>query len=140
MALNPAAVVPETSASQLLLLVLANGLMVPRAVLTRQIMWFTGTCSGTLLAAGQLLVLGLHSLCVGLHLPMLALAGGVDSQALSLPVGMLPQAQLGSKVGSSFVNGVPGVTVVALMVWLWLSVAVLQHGWRYIQANKPATQ
>jgi len=141
MAFNPAAIVSETSPSQLLLLVLANGLMVPRAVLARQVMWFTGTCSGTLLALGQLLMLGLHSLCAGLQLPMLAPPGGVDSQAFYLPVSVLLQAQLGSRVGTSCViTGMPGVTVVALIVWLWLSAAVLQHGWHCIQANQPVPQ
>lgn len=47
---------PPTSAHQQVLLVLASGLMVPRALLQRELMWFTGTFCGASLSAGQLAV------------------------------------------------------------------------------------
>jgi hypothetical protein len=40
---QPLQVLPGVSASQQLLLLLASGLMVPRALLQAELMWFTGT-------------------------------------------------------------------------------------------------
>jgi hypothetical protein len=41
---QPLQMLPGMCASQQLLLVLASGLMVPRALLQCELMWFTGTC------------------------------------------------------------------------------------------------
>ncbi|KIY96758.1 hypothetical protein MNEG_11204 [Monoraphidium neglectum] len=77
--LSPATLLPAVSCREQLLLVLASGLMVPRALLMGELMWFTGTCSGALLAVGQLLVVAAHVLGRGLPPPgeTAAAAGGL---------------------------------------------------------------
>lgn len=59
-ALQTSELLPAISPWQQLLLVFASGLMVPRALLLGELMWFTGTSSGAMLAAGQLAVLAVH--------------------------------------------------------------------------------
>lgn len=56
-AMSPLELLSACSAGQQLLLVFACGLMVPRALLLGELMWFTGTSSGAMLAAAQLVVL-----------------------------------------------------------------------------------
>lgn len=141
-ALHPAQLVPDSSVGQLVLLLLANGLMVPRALFTRQFMMFTGTCSGALLAAGQLLMVALHSISCTLRLPTAAL--GASSAALassgsawSVPFGVLMHLH-SSRDGCmlSGTCGLPALTVAALVVWLWLCLAVLHQGWQWIKAHQ----
>jgi hypothetical protein len=129
-ALYPGQVLADgPSLCQLLLLVLANGLMVPRALRTRQFMWFTGTCSGTLLAAGQLVVLAAHSLSRQLQ-PTLS-----SFTLRGQPALHWGGAALGRPSYSSHVGGVAGLACIALLLWLWVTGRVLQQGWQWIQAD-----
>lgn len=69
-ALQPAQLLPDVSAGQQLLVFASCGLMVPRALTAGgELMWFTGTCSGALLAAAQLLVLGAHAVASQVRWP-----------------------------------------------------------------------
>eukprot|EP00877_Chromochloris_zofingiensis_P002163 jgi/Chrzof1/11948/Cz06g15200.t1 len=45
------------SSHQLVLAVLANGLMVPRALCQGELMWFTGTSCGAMLATAQYIMM-----------------------------------------------------------------------------------
>lgn len=143
MALQPAALIIDASSEmQLLLLVLANGLMVPRALLTRQFMWFTGTCSGALLAASQLLLLKaaqlLHALQAcptgtgwvaaaqqsGCHVSgsttgVCHAAAGQHAAHMAV---LLPTLQVGGD------RGLCAVAVVCLLSACW----VLSQGWSFI--------
>lgn len=125
-ALSPYELLPTISGQVVLLLVLANGLMVPRALHTRQFMWFTGTCSGTLLAAGQLLLLALQSLLLGGNLASSTqpLASTTAAAAASRTVGAC-RGVAGSCSGSV-------LSVAVVVLWLCVSGAVLQRGWQYI--------
>lgn len=116
---------------ELLLLVLANGLMVPRALCTRQFMWFTGTCSGAMLAAGQVVVLAAHSLSRQLQ-PTLS------SFTVRSPVASPPALNWGALLpscSSSHTGGCAGLACVALLLWLWVTSRVLQQGWQWIHAD-----
>ncbi|KAF8070904.1 maltose excess protein 1 [Scenedesmus sp. PABB004] len=96
-ALAPAQLLPGVSPGQQALLVLAAGLQVPRALLMRELMWFTGTASAAQLAAAQLLVCGAHGAAAraaALHRqPWVAAGGAADaSGSATLVVGVLALA------------------------------------------------
>jgi len=79
---------PGVCSQQQVLLLFASGLMVPRALLARELMWFTGTCSATLLAAVQLVVMAVHAATTSLQGEMtaarVAASLGLEGAALSL--------------------------------------------------------
>lgn len=140
LALHPGPVQPPNPSELglLVLLVLANGLMVPRAIHTRQFMWFTGTCNGALLAAGQLLLLGLHTVSQSLQAATLS--------GLSGAVGPVWQGQLCPlagccsllALGGSCFGGASGLAVGGLLAWLWLTGSVLHKGWQWIWSDGQA--
>ncbi|KIY93485.1 hypothetical protein MNEG_14477 [Monoraphidium neglectum] len=88
--LSPATLLPAVSCRKQLLLVLASGLMVARALLVAELMWFTGTCSGAVLAVGQLLVVAAHVLGRGRQPPGEAAAAAAGGLAAAL--GLAPSA------------------------------------------------
>lgn len=139
LALHPEQLLPDTSTSQLLLLVLANGLMVPRALATKQFMWFTGTCSGTLLATGQLVILAAHSVSRQLQLSLFTpslVAAAASAAGAWVPVyNILPCALSLPSCSGSLTGGSHGLLLGVLIAWLCFSVSVLQQGWRWIQAG-----
>jgi hypothetical protein len=163
MSLQPAASpVPQSgfepqAVVQLLLLLLANGLMVPRALHTCTIMWFTGTCSGMLLAAGQLGMLCLQT-CISsssssrsgaVAAAACSAASGGSAQSLGQYYDQMAQLVAGlgwpwlsSSSGSSLWPGAVGTgsasglwPVYFLLAWLVLCAAVLQWGWRVMLAG-----
>jgi hypothetical protein len=81
------ALLPAIAPREQLLLALASGLMVPRALLMAELMWFTGTCSGALLAAGQLLVVASHA--AGLRAAAALGGGGGAAAAVAAAAGAL---------------------------------------------------
>lgn len=143
---------------QLVLLLLANGLMVPRALHTCTIMWFTGTCSGMLLAAGQLVMLGLQN-CISSTSSSRAVAAAACSTASGGCLGQYSSfhnntVQLFARVGwpwlsssscssSSLWPDAAGTgsasglwAVCLLLVWFVLCAAVLHWGWRVMLAGQ----
>lgn len=143
LALHPGPVQPSSPAelAALVLLVLASGLMVPRALHTRQFMWFTGTCNGALLAAGQLFLLGLHAVSQSLQLTTLpsthGLSGAVapSQQCAGQLLGPLAGFSSLMWVGGSWFGGASGLAVGGLLVWLWLTGSLLHKGWRFIRST-----
>jgi hypothetical protein len=137
---------------QLVLLLLVNGFMVPRALHTRSPMWFTGTCSGALLAAGQLAMLGLQS-CSSSAVATVHVAAAACSAATGSYLGQHHTAVqllarvsswpgLGSSSSSSSLwpgaveaGSALGLAVCFLLAWLVLCAAVLQWGWRVMLAR-----
>ncbi|KAF6253605.1 hypothetical protein COO60DRAFT_1546013 [Scenedesmus sp. NREL 46B-D3] len=131
---QPLQMLPGLCASQQLLLVLASGLMVPRALLQRELMWFTGTCSGSLLAAGQLGVLAVHH-CVGGQLQH-----GLGSNAAVSAAAGAGAAQLqlwASRAASLEPCGRAAATITAMCLALLVTCMVLQSGWLYIEGGRP---
>jgi hypothetical protein len=126
-----------TSTSQLLLLVLANSLMVPRALATKQFMWFTGTCSGTLLAAGQLVILAAHSVS-RLTQPTLltsSLVAAASAAGVWIPWYNAFPCAMSLPRCSSLPDGSHVWLWGVLLAWLWFSVSVLRQGGRWMQAG-----
>lgn len=117
----------EASVSVLVLLVITNGLMVPRALYTKQFMWFTGTCSGTMLALGQLAVLTAHAFSRHFQQKLVSPFTGLGSCS--------PWGLTASRCTSEAV-ALPGLGMGVLLAWLMFSAAVLQWGWRYIQSTQ----
>ncbi|KAI8470483.1 MAG: hypothetical protein J3K34DRAFT_256739 [Monoraphidium minutum] len=93
-----------------LLILLANGLMVPRALQAGELMWFTGTASATLLTAANAALLPLAAA---------AAAGAGAAAALGLP----HPARL--------------LTVPAAAVLLAATLRLLRAGWRITQQPPP---
>jgi hypothetical protein len=111
--------------AQLVLLVLAPALMVPRALLARQFMWFTGTCSSAMLYAGHAALLGAMKVEVSC-----GCAGVSHAHGCSTAAGW-SHAALGG-------TGASAVVCAAAAVWLLLTAAVLRSGWAYMDAQDAA--
>jgi hypothetical protein len=141
LAVQPEQLRPDTSISQLLLLVLANGLMVPRALATKQFMWFTGTCSGTLLAAGQLVILAAHSVSRQMQLPLLSpsLVAVASAAGVWIPLYDILAGSMSLPCCSRLPDGSHVLLLGVLLAWLWLSASVLRQGGRWIQAGHNVT-